>query len=145
MKTRKKKNLILWLPSGLAVIALSSWAIWDALGDVPAPVLKATLVSTNQVDVLITNGVGTANYELYWTPVLSDPVYPWTLLAIGTLGQTNFGVLMNSSEIGFIRAAIGTNWDGDSAPNYMDGNPSDASVGALTITIDSPTNGTVFN
>ena len=81
---------------------LSSWAIWETLGDVPAPVLQATLVSTNQVNVLITNGVGTANYELYWTPVIADPIYPWTLLSIGTLGQTNFGVLMNYSEIGFI-------------------------------------------
>ena len=144
MKTGKN-NLTLWLPGGLALAALSSWAIFEAWADVPAPVLQASLVSTNQVNVLITNGVSTANYELYWTPVLSDPVYPWTLLAIGTLGQTNFGVLMNSSELGFIRAAIGSNWDGDSAPNYMDGNPSDASVGALTITIDSPTNGTVFN
>jgi len=144
MKTRKN-NLIAWLPRGLAMATLSSWAIWETLGDVPAPVLQATLVSTNQVNVLITNGVGTANYELYWTPVIADPIYPWTLLSIGTLGQTNFGVLMNYSEIGFIRAAIGSDWDGDGVQNYRDGNPSDASVGALTITIDSPTNGTVFN
>lgn len=144
MKTRKR-NLILWLPGGLAVAALASWAIWDALGDVPAPVLQATLASSNQVNVLITNGLSTANYELYWTQVLGDPVYPWALLQSGTLGQTNFSVPMYSTEIGFIRAAIGTNWDGDSAANYMDGNPSDPLVGALTITIDSPTNGTVFN
>jgi len=144
MKSRKN-NLIAWLPGGLALAALSSWAVLETWGDVPAPVLNATLVSTNQVNVLITNGVSTANYELYWTPVLADPVYPWTLLSIGTLGQTNFGVVMNSTESVFIRAAIGTNWDGDAAPNYMDGNPSDALVGALTITIDSPTNHTVFN
>jgi len=144
MKTRNK-NLIAWLPGGLAMAALSSWAIWETLGDVPAPVLQATLVSSNQINVLITNGVSTANYELYWTPVLADPIYPWTLLSIGTLGQTNFGVLMNYSEIGFMRAAIGSDWDGDGVQNYRDGNPSDASVGALTITIDSPTNGTVFN
>ena len=52
---------------------------------------------------------------------------------------------MNYSEIGFMRAAIRSDWDGDGVQNYRDGNPSDASVGALTITIDSPTNGTVFN
>ncbi|SRR6266496_4516377 len=144
MKTGKN-TLNLWLPGGLALAALSSWAIFEAWGDVPAPVLKVTLVSTNEVNVLITNGVSTANYELYWTQFLNDPIYPWAFLQSGNLGQTNFSVPMYSMEIGFIRAAIGTNWDGDAAPNYMDGNPSDALVGALTITIDSPTNGTVFN
>jgi hypothetical protein len=66
-------------------------------------------------------------------------------LSIGTLGQTNFGVLMDSTELGFIRAAIGSDWDSDGIQNYRDGNPSDATVGSLTITIDSPTHGTVFN
>src|SRR6266508_511932 len=120
----KAGNLKAWLPGGLALAALSSWAIWETLGDVPAPVLQATLVSTNQVNVTITNGVSTANYELYWTPVLADPNFPWNLLVSGSLGQTNFGVLMNSTETGFIKAAIGTDWDGDGVPNYTDARPS---------------------
>ena len=56
----------------------------------------------DQVNVLITSGVSTANYELCWTPVLADPIYPWTLLSIGTLGQTNFGVLTDSTELAFM-------------------------------------------
>jgi hypothetical protein len=141
----QKNNLAAWLPGGLAMAALSSWAVWETWGDVPAPVLKATLVSTNQVNVTITNGVSTANYELYWTPVLADPDYPWTLLVSGSLGQTNFGVLMNSTETVFIRAAIGTDWDGDGVANYKDARPSDPSIGTLTVTIESPTNGSTIN
>jgi len=34
--------------------------------------------------------------------------------------------------------------DGDGVPDWMDANPYDPTVGALTITIDSPSNGTVF-
>ena len=63
----------------------------------------------------------------------------------GTPGQTNFTVSEGMMLSGFFEAAIGTDWDGDGIPNYMDGNPIDPNVGALTITIDSPANGTVFN
>ncbi len=135
-----------WLVCGLAVAVLSSWTVWKASGQsVPAPVLKATPVSTNQVNVLITNGVSTANYEIYWTPWLNNPVYPWTLLVSGTTGQTNFSVLINSTDTGFIEAAVGTDWDGDGVPNYKDARPSDPTVGVLTVTIESPANGATMN
>ena len=42
MKTGKK-NLNVWLPGGLAVAALLRWVIVETWGDVPAPVIKATL------------------------------------------------------------------------------------------------------
>jgi len=134
-----------WFPGGLVLAALSSWAIWETLADVPAPVLRATQVSTNQVNVLITNGVSTATYELYWTPSLNDPLYPWTLLTVGTTGQTNFGVLMNSTTIGFIEAVIGTDQDGDGVPDFKDARPNDPAVGVLTVTIESPSNGSTIN
>jgi hypothetical protein len=89
--------------------------------------------------------VSYANYELYRAPVLNDPNFPFTLYAIGTLGQTNFTIIMGMDPSGFLKAGVGSDWDGDGIPNYMDGNPSDPLVGALSITIDSPANGTIFN
>jgi len=110
-----------------------------------APILTITSFGTNQFSITITNGDISANYELYRTPVLVDPNYPWTLEIEGLVGQTNFTVDMGSDPSGFFRAGVGVDADGDGVPNYMDGDPNNPSVGALTITIDSPLAGTVFN
>ena len=112
---------------------------------VPQPVLTIGTIGTNVFNISITNGVGFANYEIYRADSLDSLAYPWTLHLIGSLGQSNFTVTSGNSYSGFFRAAVGNDWDGDGVPNYMDANPSDALVGALTIIIDSPTNGTVFN
>ncbi len=107
-----------------------------------APGLKVTAYGTNQVQITITNGVTGVSYELFRTPVLgATTVYPWALHASGTLNQTNFLVSMSIELTGFFQATIGNNWDGDGAVNAVDGQPSNAAVGALTITIDSPTQG----
>lgn len=128
-----------------AIAALSSWLTWKALGQsVPTPVLKATLASTNQVNILITNGVSFATYELYWKSEL-DPILPWTLFVTGTTGQTNFGVLMNETYTGFFQAAVGTDWDSDGIPNSQDARPNDPAIGTLTVTIESPANGSTIN
>ena len=143
MRTRKN-NLIAWLSGGLALAALSSRVGWETLGDVPAPVLKATMVSTN-VQVTITNGVNTAVYELYWTPELNSSLYPWNWLAVGTTGQTNFVLDVSQTTQGFIEAKVGNDTDGDSIVDWQDSRPKDASAGILTVTIESPTNGSTIN
>ena len=112
---------------------------------VPDPALKITLVNTNQLQLDITNGLSTANYEIYRTTALSDPLYPWTLHMIGNLGQTNFTASMGIDTLGFFKATAGLDWDSDGIPNWQDAQPSSTNAGILTITIDSPVSGSVFN
>lgn len=109
--------------------------------DEPQPVLTIAPTGTNQLLISITNSYGTNTYELYRTPILNEEVYPWTLNAIGTAGQSNFVVNIGPENTGFWRAAIGTDWDGDGIPNAIDANPNDSGIGILTVTILSPTNG----
>src|SRR5262245_25567950 len=72
-----------------------------ARGQVPQPGLTISPVSTNQVRIDITNAVGTANYEVYRTPILGDEFQPWTLHIIGTLGQSNFTANIGIETVGF--------------------------------------------
>lgn len=117
----------------------------DVVADeVPAPVITLTVTNTNQVFISITNGVGSVNYELYRKPALANPSYPWALSVIGTQGQTNFTVNMGLDAAGFFQAAVGSDWDGDGIPNFIDADPSNAGVGALALTIDAPVNGSVI-
>ncbi len=131
-----------------AVVAIGSAAIllvgFRCLA-VDPPVLTISNLSSNQFSVMITNGDATANYELYWAPVLANPSYPFSLLIVGTTGQTNFSIDAGAWQSLYFRASVGIDWDADGIPNYMDANPSDASIGALTVTIDSPVNGSELN
>jgi hypothetical protein len=140
------KNHWLALITTLGAVGMLMGIVLSAFAQTPPqPVLIMTPTGTNQFLIVITNGASYANYELFHTPLLGDPAYPWTLQVEGTLGQTNFSVNMGMMLSGYFKAAVGNDWDGDGVLNSMDGNPSDANVGALSITIDSPTNGTVFN
>ena len=109
---------------------------------VPQPGIFIATSSTNQVSIMITNGVSFANYELYRRTML-DPVHPWTLHIVGGQGQTNFfadtGVSLSFFEIG-----VGSDWDQDGIPNSMDGDPTNPNVGVLGITIDNPTQNGLF-
>jgi hypothetical protein len=118
-----------------ALVAVTLIALADP------PVLTIAPTSTNQFLISITNASSVETYELYRTPVLNDEVYPWTLSATGALGQSNFVVSMGVERSGFWKAAVGTDWDSDSVPNWMDADPNNGAVGALSITILSPTNG----
>jgi len=111
----------------------------------PAPVLKITKTGTNIFEIGITNGTNTGYYELYHSPVLGDVAYPFTLLQVGTMGQTNFSVTNFSDLTGFYFIGVGNDWDGDGIPNSSDANPTSTNFGALTILIDSPTNHATFN
>jgi hypothetical protein len=135
---KAKSKLVILSSAGIAVLA----AILKSSGQaVPQPGLTISRLSSNQVTIQITNGVSYANYEIYRTPLLSDPAYPFTLHLIGGMGVTNFNASFGIDIMGYFRAGIGSDWDQDGIPNFMDGNVSDTNVGPLRITIDNPTNG----
>lgn len=130
------------LGAGTAIVI----ATLTVLADVPQPVLTIAPAGAGQYLVTITNGVTNVNYEIYRTPVLNDPVnYPFALHIIGTMGQTNFTISLGTEPTGFILGAIGSDFDNDGIENYRDGNPNDPNIGALSLTIESPLNGTTLN
>jgi hypothetical protein len=93
------------------------------------PYLTIASTGTNQFLITVFNNTSPAIYELWWTPVLANQDYPWQQIVIGASGQTNFTV-NNLYPTGFFRAI----WDTNGVP-----------TSGLTITIDSPLNGSVFN
>ena len=104
------------------------------------PYLTLVPTGTNQLLITVFNSVGPANYELWYTPVLANPAYPWTAVVAGTTGQTNFIVNMGSYYTGFYRAYQDTN----TIPLWEAANPSNPDAGILEVYIDSPTNGAVL-
>ncbi|MEW6306556.1 MAG: hypothetical protein AB1705_24080 [Verrucomicrobiota bacterium] len=131
-----------WFAFGAALAAVGLLTVFKVMAD--DPVLKITQTASNVFQIQITNGTNTAYYELYHTPALDDPAYPWTLLVVGYQGQTNFSVTNLANLRGFFLGGQGLDWDGDGVNNASDAAPTNASIGQLTITIDSPTNGAVF-
>ena len=82
-------------------------------------------------------------YDIYYAPAIETNI-TWSILATGHIGQTTFTVPMVGWQ-GFYRGAVGGDWDGDGILNWMDANPTNANIGTLSITIDSPSNGTSLN
>ncbi len=103
------------------------------------PGLAINSAGTNQYVVVITNAISTNSYELYWTPSLADPDYPWQLIALGTNGITNFNVNGEGYSAGFFKAQIEQFYSG--IPDYELADPNNPAAGALTVTIDTPANG----
>lgn len=110
----------------------------------PAPALAISILNTNQVQLQITNGVSGVAYEIYRRLNLVDPAYEWTFQTNGVSGQTNFAANIDTDTVGFFRATL-ADWDQDGVPNWQDGDPEDPNVLTLSITIDAPLNGTLFN
>lgn len=104
------------------------------------PVITFQKLSGTQYSITITNAVST-NYTLMWTPSLGDTNYPWRVLTNGSSGQTNFTVDAGVWPLGFFQVLTGDDTDLDSIPVWMDADPLNSAIGALTITINSPTNG----
>lgn len=101
--------------------------------------------SSNQLTMTVTNHTLGALYEIYTRPVLGDSLYPWTFMLRGAVNQTNFVISDVMVEpTGFFQLAVGKDWDGDGAENDVDAQPSNSGVGALSITIDYPTQGLVL-
>ncbi len=128
---------------GSLILILTVVAAWRVLSQSSAPVLKVAATGTNQFEVTVTNGVAGARYELWWTPALNDSFYPWQMIGLGDPGQTNLGVDVGLWPVGFFQVGVGTNYNG--VWDYQLADPYDPSLGALSITIDSPTNRATLN
>lgn len=115
------------------------------LANAQQPVLKISNLSNNQFLIEVTNAISTTNYTIYWTPALDDPDYPWVALTNNNVGESNFLVNATGWDVGFFKVLIGTDFDGDGWPEWLDAQPQNPAVGILRVTIDSPTNTFNFN
>ncbi len=131
------QNIAIVLARAFVVAGLLFGAGRGLAQGIPQPVLTITSTSSNSVVVTITNAVSLATYDLQTTPVLANLDYPWTDAKTGTNNQTNFVVSIGPYPTGFFRAEVDTN----GVPLWEAANPTNPSLGILTITIDSPTNG----
>ncbi|HEV2318125.1 MAG TPA: hypothetical protein VGV18_00130 [Verrucomicrobiae bacterium] len=128
------------LAFGVVLVSGILAGYWTLAQSTP-PVLTITPLGTNQYSISITNNIGMTTYDLQWTPVLANANYPWTWAAPGTAGQTNYLVNMNGvSDTGFFRTLLDTN----AIPLWEAADPNNPALGILTVTIDSPANGSVI-
>jgi hypothetical protein len=105
------------------------------------PGLSIKMTAPDQVQLTVTNGTPTGVYCIYWREFLNSPP-DWDWLAVGTAGQTNFLVDIETTT-GFFQAFSTDDIDGDFVPNEQDARAFDPSIGILTVTIESPANGSV--
>jgi hypothetical protein len=106
------------------------------------PYLVIAPTGTNGiVEITVLNNEGPANYEIWTTPVLGNADYPWTAIAAGTTGTTNFYINLGEYYTGFYQAI----WDTNAIPVWEAANMNTPSVGILTVYIDSPTNGVTLH
>ena len=119
--------------AGFLLCARRGWAQNAALTIAP--------LGTNEYSVNITNNIGTADYDLQWTPILANPDYPWSFAAIGVPGGTNFLLNAQGYQSAFFRAVLDTN----AVPLWEQSDPNNPSSPILTVTITSPANGANLN
>jgi hypothetical protein len=123
--------------AGFLLCARNVWA-----QGTPSPALTIAPLGTNTFSLIVANGISGGNYEILWTPVLNDTVdYPWTWIAVGTPGQTNFIVNMGVYDVGFFTGNLDTN----AIPLWEAADPNNQGAGILNVWIDSPTNGATLN
>jgi len=125
---------------GVTVAASIGVLIYSALA-APQPVLTISPLGSNQFNIVITNGVSGTNYTLFRTPALADENYPWQVWGIG---GTNFVVDGEDWPNLFFKVLLGSDRDGDGVTEERDANSNDPTVGILSVTINSPTNGAVL-
>ena len=130
-----------WLPlfgilTGVAVCIVTALNAWSQ----SAPPLSITSLGTNQYSITFTNSPPSI-YDLQWTPVLANPDYPWTWAAIGTNGQSSFQINGGVYQTGFFRTVLDTN----NIPLWELADPNNPGLGILTVTIDSPANGSTIS
>jgi len=111
-------------------------------GDTNGFWLSPPVLDQTNVYLTLWNADTNKAYDIYFTPILIAS--NWSRIAVtGALGQVNFTNAITATN-GFYRAVEGNDWDQDGVPNYMDADPRSTNVGVLTITIQSPTNGTTI-
>ena len=142
--TTMKKNLNYRILSSTLSSFIAAICVVAMLSHAQQPVLKISDLGGNQFSILITNGISITNYTLYWTPALADQNYPWQVLTNSAVGESNFIVNAEGWDTGFFKVLLGTDFDGDGVPEWQDAQPQNPAVGILSVTIDSPTNGMVF-
>ena len=132
--------------AGAATVLLVSVGllIYSSLARAQQPVLRITSLGTNQFLITVTNGFSTTNYTLFAAPALANTNYPWQVWGYGDVGATNFLVDGADWSVGIFKVLVGIDQDGDGWPEWQDAQPLNPSVGILSVTIDSPTNGLVF-
>jgi hypothetical protein len=124
-----REGLTVCVGLSLLVVALFTYAQ-------SGPALKLNSLGSNQFQLLITNAAPSSLYQVFWSPII--PASPWFGLAEGTNGQTNFLIDADGVPMAFFIARSGNDWDGDLVNNWEDADPNDASVGRLTVIIDTP-------
>ena len=133
MKTITKLTLMAALAIAVIIAAVKTLAQ-------TAPTLSISSVGTNTYNIAVGNSVSGTSYALYWTPILDNADYPWTVAAIGTNGQTNFFFNGEGYSMGFFMTVVSTN----SIPPWELADPNNPGLGILAVYIDSPTNGAVI-
>lgn len=103
----------------MVAVALTAWSQ-------TAPTLTIAPTGTNAVSITV-NGTNSATYYLEMTPILGNTNFPWTIIANGAPGQTNFTVSMLFND-SFFQVLVATNNPGQ---------------GLIAVFIDNPTNGAV--
>ncbi len=128
-------SLLLTLAGGVAFVLFRASAA--------APGLSIALSSNDTVLLTVTNAVANEAYEIYTTNSVSDNM-AWSLSITGAIGVSNFSVYTWPATRMFFKARASNDWDSDGIPNFKDANPNNTNVGILTITIDSPANGSTI-
>jgi hypothetical protein len=143
MRIRSRSARVAQTFSLATALAVTAWVVNETMlaQTVPQPVLMIVPTNGNQVLLTISNAVASTNYEIYRTPLLNDTNFPFILHLVGSVGQSNFVADMGVESLAFFRASIGTDLDGDGVQDWLDAAPLDPTIGILSITIDSPTNG----
>ena len=135
-----KKIRRYWLGLAFFLGIITAFAIFTLKVLADPPGLTIQSLGTNHFYISITNAVPTNGYELHWSLSLNDPDnYPWELLAVPG-SDTNWVVDMLDYPQGFFRVSVEQFYSG--VPDYQLADPNNPSLGRLSITIDSPTNGT---
>jgi hypothetical protein len=119
-------------------IAGTGWPQRD--GNDGPPRLTVTRLPTRELRLTITNAGGSNSYDLLHRPAF-DPDRPWQITGVGSNGQSNFVMSLGGERTRFFGARVSPDDDGDGVSNWMDANPTNAAIGALSVTITYPGNG----
>jgi hypothetical protein len=114
------------------LVALASLAVCAVYACVSvwgqtAPVLNIAATGTNQMSIIVSNGVSNGVYQLYYREFLNTN-YPWIFITNGAHNQTNFQINIGDTVSGFFQATYN--------PGFV--------TPTITVVIQSPTNGALI-